>query len=99
MNQYFLWRAETLFFLLATWLQRKQTQIVDHPESSPMAPVAYLRLCSATLSPRTDTVGIEAVKIPPVLDHDSQITLEALTHRSRHVVSYIRPHALMQLRI
>ncbi|KAG0145194.1 hypothetical protein CROQUDRAFT_64181 [Cronartium quercuum f. sp. fusiforme G11] len=67
--------------IFKTRINLTQTQVVDHPESSPMAPVAYLRLSSATLSPKPGWTGPEAlenVMTPPIFDDESQTTLQAL---------------------
>ncbi|KAH9821077.1 meiotically up-regulated gene 71 protein [Melampsora americana] len=56
------------------------SQVVDHPESSPIAPVAFLKLPKAVLLPKPEPIGLEPlVVIPPVFDHHSQSTLETLT--------------------
>lgn len=56
-----------------------EPQVVDHPESSPMAPIAFLKLPRAVLLSKPEPIGLEpSAIIPLLLDHHSQSTLETL---------------------
>ncbi|KAA1069561.1 hypothetical protein PGT21_028129 [Puccinia graminis f. sp. tritici] len=61
----------------------EKTLLTHHNESSNIAPVAYLRLLSAKLSPKPSSVpDLNAVTVPPLLDAESVKTkLQVGTHQ------------------
>ncbi|MBW0470339.1 hypothetical protein O181_010054 [Austropuccinia psidii MF-1] len=67
-----------------------KVQLIDHPESSPISPVAYLRLLSATLvSKPIIEPNLENVTIPPLLDEESLHTVDAISSHQESSCRYI----------